>query len=96
MENINIKSDKGQDFIDKFIKIQTEIYVPKNRKVGFGQVRFSYRSVEDIYDALKKLSLKYGLLFVVSDEIVNIEGKFFVRATAKITNGYDSCRIFRI
>lgn len=87
MENINIKSDKGNDFIQKIITIQSEIYAPKNRKNTFG--KFSYRSVEDIYDALKKKTLQHQLFFIVSDEIVEINSKFFVKSTATITNGFD-------
>ena len=87
MENISIKSDKGNDFIQKIIITQSEIYAPKNRKNTFG--KFSYRSVEDIYDALKKKTLQHQLFFIVSDEIVEINGKFFVRSTATITNGFD-------
>lgn len=75
-------------FIDKLISVQSELKAPKNQKNTFGN--YNYRSCEDILEAVKPLLKKYGLLLTVSDEIVQVGDRFYVKATALVTDGSNS------
>lgn len=68
---------------EKLNKIQQELNVPKNQKNKFGN--YNYRSCEDIVEAVKPL-LK-DLVLILSDEVVLIGDRFYVKATAKLTDG---------
>jgi hypothetical protein len=64
-------------------KIQKELNAPKNLKNAFGG--YNYRSAEGILDALKPL-LGNGTI-ICSDEIVLIGSRYYVKATATLTEG---------
>ena len=70
----------------KLAKIQKELKAPKNQFNKFGN--YSYRSQEDILEAVKPLL--DDLVLLVSDEIVAIGGRVFVKATAKLTDGKET------
>ena len=61
-------------------KIQCELKAPKGQVNKFGG--YSYRSCEDILEALKTLLEKHEATVTISDEIVNIGNRFYVKATA--------------
>lgn len=63
-------------------KIQCELKAPKGQLNKFGG--YAYRSCEDILEALKTLLEKYEAVVTVSDEIVNVGNRFYVKATATI------------
>lgn len=71
--------------MEKLIKIQNELKVPKGNLNKFGN--YKYRSAEDILEAVKPLLLKYQCTLVLSDEIVLVGTKIFVQATAKFSDG---------
>ena len=58
------------DIHKKLQRIQAELKVPKSRYSDFGKC--NYRSLEDIYEAVKPLLDEEGLLLSISDEIVMI------------------------
>lgn len=63
-------------------KIQCELKAPKtqiNRAGGY-----SYRSCEDILEAVKPLLEKHGVALTISDEIVFLGDRFYIKATATI------------
>lgn len=68
--------------------IQAEIKVSKDLKNSFGN--YHYRNVESIYQEVKPLLAKYDCSLIVSDEIVLIGDRYYVKATAKITNGKET------
>lgn len=68
--------------IKNLSKIQNEMNVKKGRYNKFGG--YYYRSCEDILQAAKEVCYKYGCYVRVSDEIVFLEGRFYVKATAKV------------
>lgn len=70
---------------DKLIKIQNELNVPKAQFNSFGN--YNYRSCEDILEAVKPLLKKEGLLMTMTDEIVEIGGRNYVKATVKLSDG---------
>jgi hypothetical protein len=66
------------------VKIQNELKVPKTNVNAFG--KYKYRSAEDILEALKPILLRYNATLTLSDEIVAIGTKVFLKATAKIND----------
>jgi hypothetical protein len=70
---------------DKLIKIQKELSVPKHQFNKFGN--YTYRSCEDILEAVKPLLEKEGLLMTITDEVVNIGNRNYVKATVELTDG---------
>lgn len=74
-----------KNFITKMVKIQSELKAPKNQVNSFG--KYKYRSCEDIIEAVKPLLAKEGLYLNISDEIVEVGGKNYVKAVATIFDG---------
>ncbi|MFM2203624.1 MAG: hypothetical protein RLZZ605_588 [Bacteroidota bacterium] len=62
------------------LKIQNELKVPKGNFNSFG--KYKYRSAEDILEAVKPILSKHKATVVLSDEVVSIGNKIFVKATA--------------
>ena len=69
---------------DKLMHIQTELKAPKNLYNSFGN--YHYRNAEGIQEALKPLESKYNVTVMLSDEIVEVGGRVYVKATATITD----------
>jgi hypothetical protein len=67
---------------ERFLKVQTELRVPKNQYNAFG--KYKYRSQEDILEAAKPLLAKYGLNVILTDETIQVGDYQFVNATAKV------------
>lgn len=63
--------------------IQKELKAPKTQFNSFG--KYKYRSCEDILNAVKPLLGDMAL--VLDDEIVEIGGRIYVKATAKLIKG---------
>ena len=74
------------DFYSRVSEIQKNLKAPKSQYNSFG--KYSYRNQEDILEAVKELL--NGLIMTVSDEIVEIGGRVYVKATATITDGTTS------
>jgi len=66
------------EIVKKLNEIQTKLNAPKNQKNNFGN--YSYRSCEDILQAVKPLL--GGGVIVISDEIVQIGDRIYIKATA--------------
>jgi hypothetical protein len=64
------------------VNIQAELKVPKGNFNSFG--KYKYRSAEDILEALKPILLKYKATLRLTDKIVSVGGKTFLKATATI------------
>ena len=62
------------------LKIQNELKVPKGNFNSFG--KYKYRSAEDILEAVKPILLQHYATVILSDEVVEVGGKVFVKATA--------------
>ena len=65
---------------EKLMTVQTKLRAPKGQYNQFGH--YSYRSCEDILEALKPLLAEVGAIVNVSDEIKFIGDRFYVEATA--------------
>ncbi len=72
---------------DKLEDIQAEIRVPKNQYNDFG--KFKYRSVEDIYETAKPILKKHGVVLTLTDDIVCVADKPYIKATAAVYDPED-------
>ena len=70
--------------IKNLVNIQNELKAPKSNFNSFGKYR--YRSAEDILTAVKPLLAKYCCTMTITDEVVFIGGRFYIKATATITD----------
>lgn len=66
-------------------KIQAELKAPKNLHNSFGG--YNYRSAESILEAVKPLLNENGAILTLSDEIVEVGGRIYVKATATFRAG---------
>ena len=64
------------------ISIQNELKAPKGQFNSFG--RYKYRSCEDILEAVKPLLHKYSCSLNISDEVVMVGDRFYIKATATL------------
>lgn len=64
------------------IKIQNELKVNKGQYNSFNN--FYFRSCEDILEAVKPLLNKYGCTLTLSDSVLNIGARYYVKATATL------------
>ena len=71
--------------IEKLIKIQQALKAPKNQYNDFG--KYAYRGCEDILEAVKPLVAEEGLALTLSDELVQMGDRYYVKATVTLTDG---------
>ena len=69
---------------EKLSSIQSQIKVNKSNYNSFG--KYSYRSAEDILEASKPICKDNGCVLTLSDEIVALENRFYVKAIATLTD----------
>lgn len=74
--------------LDTLVKIQTELKAPKSQFNSFG--KYNYRNCEDILEALKPILNATKSAVVISDEIVLIGQRYYVKATVVLTNGAET------
>lgn len=70
------------EIIKKLNKIQSQLKAPKNQRNNFGG--YNYRSCEDIMEAVKPLLEETGTVLTVSDDIVCVGNRIYVKATATL------------
>lgn len=64
--------------------IQQKLKAPKSQYNSFG--KYHYRNQEDILEATKPLLTETGSILTISDEIVEIGGSLFVKATVCLSH----------
>ena len=68
--------------ITKLAFIQQELSAPKNQYNSYG--KYNYRSCEDILEGLKPCLKNAGCALTISDELVVIGERYYVKATATL------------
>lgn len=77
-------SNNKMNIHESLVYIQNNLNAPKNLFNKFGG--YKYRNLEGITDALKPLLKETGCTFVISDEIVPVGERVYVKATACLTS----------
>lgn len=66
----------------KLAELQNELHAPKSQYNNFG--KYNYRKCEDILEAVKPLLLKHKMTLTISDEIVFLGGRYYIKATCTL------------
>ena len=69
--------------MESLSKIQAELKCPKGSLNKFGN--YKYRSAEQILESVKPLLQKYGAVLRLTDDIVQVGNKLFLKASATIS-----------
>ena len=62
--------------------VQRDLKAPKGQFNSFG--KYKYRSCEDIVEAVKPLLNDNGLILVMADEVIEVGGRIYIKATSKV------------
>lgn len=65
---------------EKLLQVQQRLKAPKSQYNKFGD--FHYRSCEDIQEAVKPILAEVKAVLLVSDEVVLIGSRFYIKASA--------------
>lgn len=74
--------EEKKKIYSKLSNIQQELKAPKGQRNDFG--KYNYRSCEDILEAVKPICAKNKTTLVLSDTLVNIGERYYIRATATL------------
>lgn len=69
---------------EKLLAIQFELKAPKGQYNSFG--KYKYRNCEDILEAVKPLCLKNSGLVLLSDDIIMVGDRHYVKAVASFVD----------
>lgn len=69
---------------EKLLAIQCELKAPKSQYNSFG--KYNYRNCEDILEAVKPICKKHNAVVFLSDDIMFVEGRHYVKATATLVD----------
>ena len=64
------------------MKIQQKLKAPKDQYNSYGE--YKYRSAEGILEAVKLLLKETNTVLTISDELVQLDDRFYVKATATL------------
>lgn len=71
-----------EDFKKRVCELQNELKAPKGQYNSFG--KYKYRSAEDILEAVKPLTKKYGVVLVLTDDVVQVGNRIYFKSTARL------------
>ena len=71
---------EDKNVYQKLMEVQSKLKAPKGQYNSFG--KYSYRSCEDILEALKPLLNEVGAIVNISDQVKLIGDRYYVEATA--------------
>lgn len=75
---------EGKPIYASLIAVQAELKAPKGQHNSFG--KYDYRSAEDIIEAVKPLLKDNGLFLNMSDEVVLVGDRYYIKATVKVVD----------
>ena len=76
---------------EKLLNVQADLKAPKGQYNSFG--KYSYRSCEDILEAVKPILKQNGLTLIIGDSVELIGERFYVKATARLVDVVDGTTI---
>jgi hypothetical protein len=74
--------------MSKLAEFQSKLKAPKGQFNKFGN--YKYRSAEDIVEAIKPIINPDGYYLTITDEIVLIGTRYYIKAIATLSNGKDT------
>lgn len=74
---------EGKTIYDALLDIQARLKAPKGQTNNFGH--YKYRSAEDILEAVKPLLKDNGCFLTISDDIVMVGSRIYVKATITLS-----------
>lgn len=84
-------ADEKMTFTKKVISAQRALKVPKNQLNDYG--KYQYRSAEDILEEAKPVNEGLGLMLTITDNIEQIGDRYYIKATATLTDGEESLSV---
>lgn len=75
---------EGKPIFAALMAVQAELKAPKGQHNSFG--KYDYRSAEDIIEAVKPLLKENGLFLNMSDEVVLVGDRYYIKATVKVVD----------
>jgi hypothetical protein len=82
--NVKKKGKYMKNILSKLLKVQSELKAPKGQYNNFG--KYKYRSAEDILEAVKPIAHSHNSVVNLSDEMVAISERYYIKATATISD----------
>ena len=77
-------SNTNKNIRQKLQGIQSSLKAPKGQTNKFGGYR--YRSAEDILESVKPLLGEWGCSLVIQDDVLEVGGRVYVKATASLAD----------
>ncbi|MBQ6264926.1 MAG: ERF family protein [Clostridia bacterium] len=74
--------NNNNNFYGRVLGAICELKAPKSQTSTFG--KYKYRSCEDILEAVKPILKKYSLILNLADEVIFIDGRHYIKATATL------------
>ncbi len=68
--------------MNKVVQLQVSLRAPKNSTNNFG--KYKYRNLESILEAAKPLLYELGLLLRITDDLVMVGDRYYIKATARL------------
>lgn len=81
--------ETNESIASALMELQKEVKVLKTNTAK----NYNYRSVEQIYAEIKPIMQKLGVFLTLSDDIVDIGGRVYVKATATLSNGKENVSV---
>lgn len=75
----------SKELVEKIARIQSMLKAPKSQYNKFGN--YAYRNQEDILEAVKPLLAAEKLMQTIGDEIIEVGGRVYVKATVVVSDG---------
>ena len=79
------KTQAPDNYVAKFAEIQAALKAPKDMDNKFGG--YKYRNAESILAAVKPLLAAAGMTINLSDEIVTVGDRYYLKARASVSDG---------
>lgn len=75
----------AENITTRLASVQARLRAPKGQYNSFA--KYHYRSAEDIIEAVKPLVHEQGMALTISDELVQVGDRYYVRAMAAVSDG---------
>jgi transcription elongation factor Elf1 len=91
IEKISLDKSDPDSIVSKLSAIQTRLNAPKGQRNTFG--KYNYRSCEDILEALKPHLKEQDCACIVTDEMVCVGERYYIKATAILMSDSESVTV---